>query len=436
MEAGLASLREEAFRLDAPSEVLAIITAGCAGCSWERRGWEAAALVLEVDGRYSQHLLLARGPEPADYRVALGRLSPGPHRLSLSLDGSLSPRGARHVSLVRVVLEPVTASAPEHRALAHAPVLHARPDTIGRFSDVPLLMWYEVEATPRGTRLRYSVVFSNEDGGTPPDRLMATWGRLTDIEYVYGVELDGEGRILAAEYQGPEHKRMPFGGSREAEHPLLYVKTDNNMLGDRGTVTMRFAPAPFSFDLQGVSREAVMDAHPWTYRVSAQEARREGRVAARARPGSRKVPDPRRFATLEACAPAEDATLAFSIGVRGQEGKTRWFDSDAGLPAFRIARSPHNFPNGCFRGAVALPAGVNATDLRALRLRAFTRLTSQDERPLPKGAGRARLLSVNTLFLLDSEDRPGPSLFSWRGDVPLAPDGPPFELSIGGVNAR
>ena len=41
-----------------------------------------------------------------------------------------------------------------------------------------------------GTRLRYSVVFSNEDGGTPADRLLATWGRLTDIEYVYGVELD------------------------------------------------------------------------------------------------------------------------------------------------------------------------------------------------------------------------------------------------------
>ena len=48
-------------------------------------------------------------------------------------------------------------------------------------------------ADPRGERLRYSVVFSNEDGGTPSDRLMATWGRLTDIEYVYAVERDTDG---------------------------------------------------------------------------------------------------------------------------------------------------------------------------------------------------------------------------------------------------
>ena len=60
-------------------------------------------------------------------------------------------------------------------------------------SDMPLLTWYETDETPRGRRIRYSVVFTNEDGGTPVDRLMATWGRTTDVEFVYAVELDAEG---------------------------------------------------------------------------------------------------------------------------------------------------------------------------------------------------------------------------------------------------
>lgn len=423
-------LREEAFTLAAVSEVVATLTGSCKGCDWGRPGYEAAALELTVDGRYSQHLLLTRGAQLAEYRIALGRLARGPHRLSLALDRGASGREIGEATVAAVAVSSPPAGSAEEAALAHAPILHARPNTLGRFSDVPLVMWYEREATPRGERLRYSVVFSNEDGGTPPDRLMATWGRLTDIEYVYGVERDAAGRVLGEEYQGKEHKLLAFAGAREAAHPLLYVVTDNNMLADRGEPTPRFAPAPLPFDLRGASREAVMDAHPWTYQVSVREVRREQRVDERARPGDRNIPDPRRFATLEACAPAADATIGFSVGVRAPQGQLRWFDSDAGLRSFRIARRPHEFPTGCFRGAVALTAGATAADLVSLRFRAFTRIPGKDEPEVPAGAARARLLSVNTVFLLGPDDLPGPRLFSWQGDVALAPDGPPFEIAI------
>ena len=50
------------------------------------------------------------------------------------------------------------------------------------------------------------------------------------------------------------------------------------MVKDQGKSSQRYAPAPIPFDLTGVSREKVMDANPWTYAVTAQEARREGRV--------------------------------------------------------------------------------------------------------------------------------------------------------------
>jgi len=418
-------LREERFRAERPSEAVVTLTVGCERCDWAQAGREAAALVLSLDGKYSQHLILSRGEAPADYRVALGGLAAGPHEMQVRLDRGAS---ARHVGTVTV--QParftlVPEDGRDHAMLAYAPILHARPDTLERFTDLPLLMWCERETVPGGLRLRYSVIFSNEDGGTPIDRLMATWGRSTDIEYVYSVELDDAGRLVGEEFQGKDHKRLPFRGPHEGTHPLEWVVTDNNMVGDHGDTTRRYALAPEPFDLADASREAVMDAHPWTYRVSAQEARREGRVAEDARPGAGKIPDPRRFATLEACGEVQDAALSFALGAAGPGGETRWYESDGGLPKFRVARS------GCFRSAVALPPG-EAGRLVAVRFRAHTRLPQEGEAPLPPGAGRARLTRINKIFLLGEDDEPAENLFAWAGEAALAAEGPPLELALAG----
>lgn len=430
----LTALRSESFSLGDAAEVVATLTASCGGCSWERKGHEAAAVRLDVDGRYSQHVLLTRGAEPAPYPVALGRLNPGDHTVTASLDAARSARFVRGASVDAIAIRAALPGSPEEIRLAHAPILYLRPDSVRRFSDVPLLMWVETDRTERGTRLRYSVVFSNEDGGTPADRLMATWGRLTDIEYVYGVILDGAARLVSSEFQARGHETKPFTGDREANHPVVYVVTKNNMVDDHGRPTIRFAPAPEHADLTGVSREIVMDAAPWTYRVSAQEVRREGRVKPHAVPGSRKVPDPRRFVTLEACASTKDTTLAFAVGVR-EGSHLRYFDSSADIPEFRIDRSAIHFPTGCFRGAVALPAGITASQIESVRLRAFTRLPGKDEKPLPRGAGDARLVSIKRLFFLDERDEPGPNLLEWQGDVRLVAEGPAYEIPVGAGEA-
>ena len=206
---------------------------------------------------------------------------------------------------------------------------------------------------------------------------------------------------------------------------MLYVVTKNNMVSDRGPATPRVALAPLPFSLDGVSREAVMDAQPWTYQVSAVEVRREGLVRDGARPGSKRIPDPRRFVFLEACARVSDARLAFDVALRRADGALRWYASDAGRPDFRVARS------GCFRAGVALPPEASAGDVAALRLRAHTRAPRRGEKPLPKGAGTARIERVNLLYGLGADDRPGPSLFSWKGGSDLVPDGPSLELELG-----
>ena len=406
------------FELAAPAEVIATIAARCDACAWDVAGREAVMLTISLDGRYVSHLPLVRqGAE--EYRVLVGSLPAGRHVLRVEVDPELTATGLKDppaAAVERIDVTPVGTDHAEHLAISLAPFLYARPDTIGRFTDAPVFMWYEREPTSRGMRFRYSVVFTNEDGGTPADRLMATWGRTTDIEYVYSVEVDPSGAILAEDLQGPDHKILPFDGTRSGRHPLLWVSTDNNMVLDRGSTRVRHAPAPVHFALHGVSREAVMDANPWLYAVAAQELAREGKIVHNAPPGRGAIPDPRRFVYVEACGDVGNAALAFELRV----GDT-WERSDRGIPEYKIAR------NGCFRAAIPLPAMTGPRDVRGLRVAAFPR-------PSKGGATTAtadaiRLDRINTVFMLDDGHRPGPALFRWTGPASIRV-GAPLELSF------
>src|SRR5262249_11984451 len=206
---------EQTFDLATAGEVVAAVRAGCAACAWGEADREAAALRLSVDGAYSQHLLLARGETPAEYRVTLGALAAGRHRLSIERDAALSAKGAGPATISVDALRAV-ADRDEALAQSMAPILFARANTVGKFTDLPILMWYEVAPSARGRQFRYSVIFTNEDGGTATDRLMATWGRTTDIGYGYGVGVDACGRIVSEEFQGPGPEFPPFHGKPRA----------------------------------------------------------------------------------------------------------------------------------------------------------------------------------------------------------------------------
>jgi len=386
------------------------VTAGCARCDWGVQNREAVLLRVAVDGVYSQHVLLARGEAPAPYRLMLGSLSAGAHRLTLERDNTRSARATGALKMTGVDVQAYARGTPEYEWLSQAPFLHARPGTVERFSDLPILAWVEHAPAP-GTGFRYSVIFTHEDGGTPTDRLMATWGRTTDIEFVYGIEHGIDG-VLREQIQGHNHDILPFKGRRIGSHPLLWVSTDNNMVSDSGAAdAVRFGPAPELVVLENVSREVVMDRNPWTYAIMSAELRREGRIDPAARPGSAKVPDPRQFTYLEACGELDQATLAFDIGVEKDDGTTEWYASDRGDPRFRIARS------GCFRAAVPLAPGVKADQLAGVRMRAYTRPRREGEPDLPAGTGRIKLQRLNGVFMLDEAYRPGPPRLTWTGAI-------------------
>ena len=412
---------EHRFTVAGAGEAVATVTAGCDSCDWGIAGQEAVLARVTLDGTYSQHLLISRGATPAPYRILLGPLTAGEHRLVLERDTARSAKNAGAMKIDRVEVRTYAAGTPEHEWLTQAPFVHARPGTVERFSDLPIHAWAERAPAP-AVGFRYSIIFTHEDGGTPTDRLMATWGRTTDVEFVYGTERTPDG-VLHQEIQARNHDILPFAGRRLGSHPLLWVSTENNMVSDSGPEdAVRFGPAPEFVSLENVSREVVMDKSPWTYAVMSAELRREGRIDAAGKPGSAKIPDPRRFAYLEGCGELTNATLAFDVGVSKVGGETEWFATDRGDYRFRMARS------GCFRAAVPLPEGVKAEQITAVRLRAYTRPRRDIEPILPAGTGRVKLQRFNGVFMLDESYRPGPVRLQWTGLIEARGESDPVAI--------
>jgi hypothetical protein len=347
--------------------------------------------------------------------VLLGAVEPGRHTLVVTEDVGLTAtalRGGAHATIDALEVAQVAEGAGHYTALSLAPIVYARQDTVGRFTDVPVLMWYERAATPRGTRYRYSVIFTNEDGGTPVDRLMATWGRSLDIEYLYSVEVDRHGAILEDDIQGPEHEILAFTGRREGRHPLLWVVTANNMVLPEGPTLVRYAPAPVLFPLVDVSREAVVDANPWLYALMSQELAREGKIVAGAPPRQGTIPDPRRYVFFEGCGELGGQALTLAVRVGAD-----WLSSDRGVTAYRIVR------DGCYRGAIPLPAAHTIADVRAIRVQVFATNGTAPGAP-------ATITRINRMFALDDSFVPGPSILQWRGTASLRPGDAPFELPV------
>jgi hypothetical protein len=234
------------------------------------------------------------------------------------------------------------AQAPQSAVIGRAPALWVRADTVGTSSDLPLLMYAE-DARVNGTGvLRYSVIFSNEDGGTATPALLARWGRTSDIEMMYEEEWR-DGRMIAAHYQAPDHKIVEYRGLREGDHPTLVDATLNNVFLDRGRSAVRVTMVPVLVDLQAATRESVMDKEPWTYRRMADELQEEGKTSV--------YGDVREYLYVEAKLTLEDAAVAASA--KGPDGT--WRTSDRGLKELAVDR------NGWVR--IAIPASRSATDV-------------------------------------------------------------------------
>lgn len=385
------------IELKEPREMVAELDLRSTGSAWNKAGREAAIADVRLDGKIIATLPLFMGERNHRYTILLGRLEPGTH----TLDYRRSPRSAQGVSLSGngVRARQIAPGDPNYEVIIHAPILYARNDN-QRFSDVPLAVYCETfNEGPRRT-LQYSVVFSNEDGGTSTRALMARWGRATDIEMVYRVTLDENRKPIRALIQTREHREVEFKGEYEGAHPLLGVVTENNMVAPEGRSGIRWPLAPRRIILTDTSREQVMDDAPWIYRIMAEELEREGKLREFGKVDGQKISDPRNYLYLEAKIANADTRMTAVVRLRNSNF---WRAAHLGVFQYAIERS------GWVRLAIELPPG---TDRRSIAEVGFVCLMEPGtrERPVPP-ASSCTLHAVRKMFQLNADLQPGPNLW-------------------------
>jgi hypothetical protein len=416
----------QSFTASAPGEALMSVTASAPGVSWQQAGAESAVASLAVDGRYVTDLVVPSA-DPLPRSLALGPVSAGTHTLSVTFAADRSAAPATALRLDGIEVRVLGSADPGFVAASHAPVLIGRvlPDYGGPFqnarTDTPLVAWHEDQAAADSHRvLEYSLVWSNEDGGTSPPALMAQWGRTTDIEWIYRVEVDGAGRAVpgTAVYQAPKHQTLPFRGRYEDQHPVLQTCTANNDVCDRAAGPMRFFLDAEQTKPADRAREVLMDTNPWTYPVMAQEMIREGKIENPSNPATPGVGDQRTYLYLElgkTTGPAAHPGLAPGLAVGVQlKGSSKVYRSDHSAPLWSINR------DGAVATTVELPAGTTPADIdKVLVIR----------QPILADTGSpVTVTAVNRGFFLTPGYLPADSFLHWTGTLTLTPQHPQATL--------
>jgi hypothetical protein len=310
--------------------------------------------------------------------------------------------------------------------LRNAPVLYGRnlPDLGDQFqsstTDTPAFEYHEIlpAQTPGHQVLQYTVIWSNEDGGTNSPALMARWGRTTDIEWAYRVEVDATGTPVPGTgvYQAANHQTLTFAGTYEGSRPRMETCTSNNNLCDTVDDPMRFSPAPIQALPDGRPREYMMDANSWLYPVMAQEMTREGKIESPTSPDTPELGDQRTYlylAVTHTAAPSTDAgNVGLSIGVR-LKGDPKLYRSDHATADWSITRE------GPAATTVELPAGTQPSDIAeidALRT------------PVVETGASLTVTRVSRAFFLQPDYLPAASFIDWTGSTVLTEQAPTATL--------
>jgi hypothetical protein len=148
------------------------------------------------------------------------------------------------------------------------------------------------------------------------------------------------------------------------------------------------------------ARESLMDAHPWTYAVMAEEMARERKVERQASAVTAVMSDQRNYLWLELRRRTGTATTAGSapgvcIGVR-VTGDPALYRSDHKVPFWSVNR------DNSFATTVELPPGTTSSDIRqivAIRRPSWLR----------DNHASVQVLGVNRAFFLGSDRLPQPS---------------------------
>jgi len=240
-------------------------------------------------------------------QVLLGEMLPGDSAQTVSEQVQLEPNPECELRSLQAQLtsmdttvsarDPLNQRQQSRLAIKHSPFLIIRPDQLQNHqTDLPLALAYSIFTSPQGTTiLRYTMIFSDEDSQPSENDTefqMARYGRRTDIEWLYQVELDRDLNVLNRTYQGDiilgaGHSTRPFHGEflPHTLHPVLYNVATHNVFSDQPLPEQKrfkhligFALFPADEIPAPLAREQVMLQHPWIFEASDAELAREHRL--------------------------------------------------------------------------------------------------------------------------------------------------------------
>jgi hypothetical protein len=410
-------------------EVELDVTALAPGVDWSSPKATSAVVSIYVDKTYATDLVIPFST-PITRHLVLGSLPAGHHRLRLHFASDRSAVDANTAVLYGFHFATYRPGDAGYLTARYTPVLYGRnlPDYGGpldnAYSDTPLVAWHEATpaATPGHTNLQFSIIWSNEDGGTNTPQLMSRWGRSTDIEWIYRVEIDEHGnRVVGSDtYQAANHETTFFHGTYEHDHAVLDTCTNNNNICDTVNDPMRFFLSAQESLPAGQPREHIMDTNPWTYQVMAAEMKREGKIEAPSDPATPQVSDQRNYLYLvvkkDTVPPGNSVPnwVGLAVGVKLKDGTTIYRSDHAGTggtPDWSIQRDDPAATT------VELPAGTTSADIAQI-------LVYRVVNGAPDPGYSVHVTGVTRAFFLGSDYLPQQSFLTWQGGITLTAAAP------------
>lgn len=340
---------------------------------WSIRDEESAVLRIFVNDQYNQDCVLFYGKRTFNYQRLLGCFNRGTYQIRLEFYKEASSARVDHVWLHSTAFSVRTMDDPLALVYKHTPIFYGRhlyQPCDSSYTDTPLVLLYHMEQKENQCLIDYHMVFSHEDEGTPGPALMSKWGRTTDIEWVYRVLIDSNGKVEKAEFQGPHHQTTCFKGQTDlGGHPLLQVATANGNVSDQITSSYRFfLPPLYEWKRDKEPRERVMERFPFTYQVTAWEMERQGSLERPTDPNSVALANSRHYLFLQTGAfPEKKGEKAYvDLQVRLKQSDT-WYSSsfhDAQMDSFRAV---YEGPYPYFQTTVKCPEGTQPKDIDEIR---------------------------------------------------------------------
>ena len=186
----------------------------------------------------------------------------------------------------------------------YSPIIYGRnifSENESNHTDIPLLMYYDISYNTDSKTITYGIIFSNEDSrvGIGLSDMMLSWGRTTDIEWVYTIVINQQNEIISEVFQGASHITTDFNGEKYGTHPFLINATANCNFSDTGTSDYKLFLSPNNSIDNNHTREHLMDQNPWSYKIMGQELINENKYEDTQDPNHWELSDIRNYIYLE-----------------------------------------------------------------------------------------------------------------------------------------